>query len=143
MRFLESKSIKIELSENDLKQISSAEKIKKACEALNVIAFDIFDDEKLIGFAMLREYEKESYFLWNYAIDYRYQNKGYGTKALKELIHLLIDKYGINEMVTTYLWGNLHAKHVYEKVGFVETDVVDEDGIHEVNMHLDVEAYMT
>lgn len=37
-------------------------------------------------------------------------------------------------MTTTYIWGNEHAKHVYEKVGFVETDVVDEDGIHEVNM---------
>ena len=51
-----------------------------------MIAFDIYDDEKLIGFAMLREYEKESYFLWNYAIDYRYQNKGYGTKAHIEAI---------------------------------------------------------
>ena len=36
-------------------------------------------------------------------------------------------------MTTTYLFGNVHAKHVYEKVGFVETDVVDEDDIYEVN----------
>ncbi len=28
------------------------------------------------------------------------------------------------------------AKHVYEKVGFVETDVVDEPDCHEVNMLL-------
>ena len=37
-------------------------------------------------------------------------------------------------MTTTYLFGNLHAKHVYEKIGFIETDFVDEEGIHEVNM---------
>ena len=38
------------------------------------------------------------------------------------------------EITTTYIYGNEHAKHVYEKVGFVETDVVDEPDCHEVNM---------
>ena len=37
-------------------------------------------------------------------------------------------------MTTTYIWGNEQAKHVYEKVGFVETSVVDEPNCHEVNM---------
>ena len=37
-------------------------------------------------------------------------------------------------ITTTYIYGNDHAKHIYEKVGFVETDVVDEPDCHEVNM---------
>lgn len=37
-------------------------------------------------------------------------------------------------MSTTYLWGNTIAKHVYEKVGFEETDVVFEEDVHEVNL---------
>ena len=44
------------------------------------------------------------------------------------------EKYGMEEITTTYIWGNEHAKHIYEKVGFTETDVVDEEGCHEVNM---------
>ena len=33
-----------------------------------------------------------------------------------------------------HLKGNNHAKHIYEKVGFKETDVVDEPDCKEVNM---------
>jgi diamine N-acetyltransferase len=48
------------------------------------------------------------------------------------------EKYGARCFTTTYIWGNEQAKRVYEKVGFVETDVVNEDGIHEVNMLMDL-----
>ncbi|MCR5422065.1 MAG: hypothetical protein K6E74_00295 [Bacilli bacterium] len=44
------------------------------------------------------------------------------------------EQYEATEMTTTYLFGNEHAKYIYEKVGFVETDVVDEEDCHEVNM---------
>ena len=83
---------------------------------------------------MFEKYTKRTYFLWDYAIDVNYQNKGYGTKALIELGNLLKTEYGVKRMTTTYIWGNEHAKHVYEKVGFIETDVVDEPDCHEVNM---------
>lgn len=29
-----------------------------------------------------------------------------------------------------------HTKYIYEKIGFTEIDVVDEDRIHEVNMQI-------
>ena len=62
------------------------------------------------------------------------KNKGYGTKALIELGEKLKNEYGIKKMTTTYIWGNEHAKHVYKKVGFIETSVVDAPDCHEVNM---------
>lgn len=133
MKFVVSKEMKIELTKDQQKQLSSKEKINKAIKSNKVIAFDIYDDNNLVGFAMLRKY-KTGYFLWDYAIDYRYQNKGYGYKALIEMAKILKEKYKVNEMSTTYKWGNEHAKHVYEKVGFVETSIVDEDDVHEVNM---------
>jgi diamine N-acetyltransferase len=74
--------------------------------------------------------------LWDYVIEYSLQNRGYGTKALKELIKFLQINYNCNLMTTTYKMGNLPAKHLYEKLGFVETDVVDDGDIHEVNMVL-------
>lgn len=74
------------------------------------------------------------FFLWNYAVDYKYQNEHLGTKALKELISYMIANYNMKLMTTTYTVGNNQAKHLYEKIGFIETSVVDEENCHEVNM---------
>ena len=99
-----------------------------------VMAFDIFDEDDLIGFVLVHRFEERKYFLWEYAIDVRHQNQHKGTKALREFIGYMKTNHGATEITTTYLYGNEHAKHVYEKVGFVETDVVDEPDCHEVNM---------
>lgn len=132
-RFIRSNSIKLNLSDEDKKQISSFETINNKIKLETVIAFDIFFDNELIGFAMLRKYDT-GYFLWNYAIDSKYQGNGHGTNALKELLLFLKDNYWITEVSTTYLWGNDRAKHMYEKVGFIETEVIKEEDVHEVNM---------
>ena len=81
----------------------------------NVIAYDIWNGMDLIGFAMLRKYKKDGFFVWSYAIDHRYQNRDLGTEALKKLIALLRKEYGVKEIAATYVRGNDHANHVYEK----------------------------
>ncbi len=134
MVFRPSKEMKVSVLPVQEKQLSSKEKMKAACEHDNVLAFDIYVEDLLIGFAMVRKFDEGAYFLWNYAIDSQYQNQNYGTTALVEFIGFMKDTYQMSEMTTTYIWGNEHAKHIYEKVGFKETDVVDEDDCHEVNM---------
>lgn len=134
MFFKPSKMMKVNVLPEQEKQVSSKEKIKAALNNENVYAFDIYLNDLLIGFAMLRKFEEGEYFLWNYVIDYKYQNQNYGTTALIELIAFMKNSYSMTKMTTTYIWGNEHAKHVYEKVGFTETDIVHEEGIHEVNM---------
>jgi len=52
----------------------------------------IMNDYGHIGFAMLRQYDKSGWFLWDYAIDYKYQNMKYGTRALKELIEIMKER---------------------------------------------------
>ena len=134
MDFINSYEMKIDLTEEEQDHLCSKENIKIIAKKEGVKTFDIYDDDLLVGFAQLYEYEKDCFFLWNFAIDQKYQNQKYGTKALIELIKLFKDKYNLKEMTTTYIYGNDLAKHVYEKVGFVETDVVCEEGVHEVNM---------
>lgn len=134
MRFQPSRAMKISVLPEQEKQLSSKEKIEAACIKENVLAFDIYLDDLLIGFTMVRKFGEGAYFLWNYAIDSQYQNHNYGTTALVEFIGFMKDAYQMSEMTTTYICGNEHAKHIYEKVGFKETDVVDEDDCHEVNM---------
>ena len=132
------KMMNVDLAEEQYKQISSKERINQALLLNKAIGFDIVLNDKIIGFAMLRKYDEGCYFLWDYAIDYKYQNKQYGTKALLELIEFFKVDYSLKEMSTTYIFGNMIATHVYEKVGFVTTSIVDEDDIHEVNMLLKI-----
>lgn len=134
VRFVKSKSMKISVLPEQVKQLSSNECIKAACLMSNVLAFDIYQDDLLVGFVMVRQFDEEKYFLWNYAIDYKYQNQKYGTKALIAFISYMVKEYRMSILTTTYIWGNEYAKKLYEKIGFLETDVVDEDGCHEVNM---------
>ena len=136
MRFIESKEMKVNLTLAQSKMLSTKEDIKIIIKDNpdTVKAFDIYDNEDLIGFVLVYEFEEKKYFLWEYAIDVKYQNKGKGTQALIEFIDYMKEKFGALEMTTTYVYGNYVAKHVYEKIGFVETSVVDEPDCHEVNM---------
>ena len=116
--------------------LSTKEDIKKIIRDNpdTVMAFDITDGDDLIGFALVHRFEDRKYFLWEYAIDVNHQNQHKGTRALIEFIDYLKTRCNAQVITTTYIYGNDHAKHVYEKAGFVETDVVDEPGCHEVNM---------
>lgn len=136
MNFVKSDSMKISVSKEQEKQLSSKETIIQGIKEKKVVAFDIFNDSELIGFAMIREFKKGCFFLWDFAIDSRFQNKGLGTKALKELVLFMKKNYNLKIMTTTYIKGNNHAKHIYEKVGFKETDVIDEPECQEINMIL-------
>lgn len=136
MNFVKSDSLKLYLSANDQKWISSPEHIKNALSKNRVFAFDIYSDKLLVGFAMIRQFDEGEFFLWDFAIDSNLQNKHYGCQALKELLHMLKEQYHAKLVTTTYTYGNAHAKYIYEKIGFIETDTVDEDGVHEVNMEI-------
>ena len=138
MKFIKSNEMKITLTRKDQRHLCTKKNIKIIAKKPGVVTYDIYLEGLLIGFAQLYEYEKNCFFLWNYAIDTKYQNMHYGTKALVELIEFFKVEYNLKNMTTTYIWGNDHAKHIYEKVGFKETDVVDEDGVHEVNMIYEV-----
>lgn len=136
MIFIKSKEMKINLTSTQSEMLSTKEDIIKIIKDNpdTVKAFDIYDNDELIGFVLVYEFEKNKYFLWEYAIDIKYQNQGKGTQALIDFINYMKENFAAKEFTTTYIFGNDVAKHVYEKIGFIETDVVDEPDCHEVNM---------
>ena len=138
MKFIPTTKFQLTLSEADRKQLSSPERIEQALTDPNILSYDIRDGEKRVGFAMLCPFEGNGFFLWNFAIDSADQNRHYGQRALQELLTLLKQEHHAKVVTTTYTFGNDRAKRVYEKVGFHETDVVDENGIHEVNMAVEL-----
>lgn len=104
MRFVPSASMKVELLPGQEKWLSTPENIEKQAQRPDVEAFDIYRGEEL------------------------------GEAALRELIALFQREKGMKKLVTTYIWGNDQAKHLYEKVGFRQFQVWDEPGCHEVDM---------
>lgn len=138
MEFKKTKKLEIEIKEEQAHNLSSKEKIQKMLKQKDVLGFNIYCEHNLIGFAMLKKFDEGKFFLWDYVIDFEHQNKGLGTKALKELILLLEKQYNCSVLTTTYKCGNEQAKRVYEKLGFIQTDEVHDGDIHEVNMILNL-----
>ena len=59
-------------------------------------------------------------------IDEKYQNKGYGKKALRLGIDFLIDRFKVKEVYTAYYATNRIARNLYASIGFRETgEIVD------------------
>lgn len=134
MTFTPSSEIKVSVLPEQREWVGTPEMIGRAVQREDTVAFDIWDENQLVGFVLLRKFQEGEWFLWEYVIDCSMQRRGYGRKALGALIRLMQERYGLHSMTTTYIWGNTVAAHLYESLGFVETDVVDEPDCHEVNM---------
>lgn len=67
--------------------------IGRAVRREDAIAFDVWEDRRLAGFAMLRKFQEGEWFLWECVIDGKEQRRGYGRKALRELIRLMQANY--------------------------------------------------
>ena len=88
--------------------------------------FAVYEDSTIVGFIMMGYYEVKSYYtLWKFMIDTRYQNKGYGRKALELGIQYLKDRFDVSEIYTGVVPGNVVAKKLYESVGFKSTGLME------------------
>lgn len=84
--------------------------------------FAVYANNTMVGFIMLGYYEDERYYtLWKFMIDEKYQNKGYGRKALRLGIDFLINRFKVKEIYTAYYTTNRIARNLYASVGFRET----------------------
>lgn len=88
--------------------------------------FAIYANDTMVGFIMLGYYEVGGYYtLWKFMIDEKYQNKGYGKKALKLGIDYLVNRFKVKEVYTAYYITNRIARNLYASVGFCETGEID------------------
>ena len=98
--------------------------------------FAIYADNIMVGFIMLGYYEVGGYYtLWKLMVDEKYQNKGFGKKALKLGIDFLVNRFNVKEVYTAYYTTNRIARNLYASIGFRETGEV---AGNEVGMKLTV-----
>ena len=76
-------------------------------------------DGELIGFTMFGWNEEEEFYeLCRIMIDWKAQNKGYGTQAIQMILDEMNTRFGCKEVYRSTDPENVRGKHVYEKVGF-------------------------
>lgn len=107
--------------------ISNAESLSRAyVYSDTAYPFAIYDEDTPVGFIMMGYYEaKEYYTLWEFMIDRKFQNKGYGRQALKLGLEFVREKFGQVDIYTGVTPGNTVAKKLYESVGFVSTGLIE------------------
>ena len=85
-------------------------------------------EDKLIGFTMFGwNEEDELYELCRIMIDFHYQNKGYGTQAIKMVLDEMKERFGCREIYISTDPENVAGIHVYEKLGFVPEESSNQD----------------
>ena len=96
-------------------------KIKSTYEKGKEKFYKIMMDNKIVGFFMIEKL-RDSYYIDYFAIFKQYQNKGYGTQAIKEIIKNIvkdqvlcieIEKEDENDPI------KLKRANFYKKIGFV------------------------
>ncbi len=86
-------------------------------------------DGELVGLALVKDLDEEPacYDLQQFMIDRRYQNRGYGTEALRMIISGLRRERKYDCVEVCVKKSDAAAIRIYEKVGFRDTGYVDED----------------
>lgn len=83
---------------------------------------------RLVGLALVKDKDEEPacYDLQQFMVDERFQNRGFGSDALKQILVLLAaeGRYGCVEVCVSR--DDAPALRIYEKLGFVDTGYVDE-----------------
>ena len=88
----------------------------------------IYVGEEPAGFVMLDDdAPKQSYYLWRYMIDQRFQGQGIGRRALDLVIDYVRTRPGAKALLTSIVPGDGSPGPFYEKMGFAYTGE-EEDG---------------
>ena len=94
------------------------------------------DDGTAVGLALVREFTEEplGYDLQQFMIDARYQNRGYGSQALKLILDELRKEGKYDHVEVCVKKEDADAIRLYERYGFRDSGYVDEDVPDAVNM---------
>ena len=98
----------------------------------------IYVGETLIGFAMYESLQPEQlpneYMICRLMVDKAFQRKGFGRRALTEIISIISSIPECEKIKICYDPKNPVAKGFYSSFGFVEVDIEDGEVIAEIEV---------
>jgi diamine N-acetyltransferase len=89
----------------------------------------IYADEIPVGFVLLDDDPVNSYYsLWRFMIDARFQMCGFGRRAFELVVEYIKTRPNAKMLSTSCVPGEGSPQAFYEKMGFIYTGEIDEDG---------------
>ena len=86
----------------------------------------IYADETPVGFVMLWDDPTDAtYYLWRFMIAAPHQRKGYGYRAIEQLIEYVKTRPNATELKASYVPMDGGPEGFYHKLGFEETGEVE------------------
>lgn len=103
--------------------------------------FAIYHADEPVGFTMYGLEESTArWWVVRLMVDAGHQAHGFGRAAMQLLLPLMVERHGMQRIVTSYEPGNDVAAALYRKLGFQDTGELDEG---EYLMVLDLPATLT
>ena len=88
----------------------------------NLYPYVIYDEGTLVGFLMYgKDPDTYRFEMCRLMIDKKYQGKGYGKEAIKQLLDIVTRKYGNILFYTSIEPKNSYALNLYQSMGFKKT----------------------
>ena len=86
----------------------------------------VYADEAPVGFLMLEDRpEEQTYFLWRFMIDARWQGMGFGARAIALLLDHVRTRPGATVLGVSCVPGDGSPGPFYERMGFAYTGEED------------------
>lgn len=93
-------------------------------------AYVIYNNEVAVGMALYYDCEElDAYNFSQFFIDERYQRRGFGTEAAKQVLEKMKQDGRYDKVVLCYVEGDEAAKNMYLKLGFRLTGEREDDEI--------------
>lgn len=120
------KALEIAKNLSDYFDKNGVEKIKT--DLPKQLVYGIFKNNELIGFVSYEKFNSKVIELAWMAVNRNFQNKGLGTKLVKESLRDLAKKYKICKVKTlaeTYKdAGYAKTRNFYKKLGFISLEII-------------------
>ena len=87
--------------------------------------YSIFCENEFVGIIQKIRKEMNNIHIGRFLINPELTGKGLGKKALIEFINLIFQDEGVNSITLNVFDYNVGAKKLYEKVGFIVVNVVE------------------
>ncbi len=101
---------------------SNVYSIAQAYAEPECVPLAVYDGEAMVGFAMYtQDIDEQKWWIYRLMVDAAQQGKGYGRAAMVELLRLIGQLSGGNEIAISYEPENEVARKLYASLGFVET----------------------
>lgn len=88
----------------------------------NIIILAYYINKIIVGYILIRKTDNNTCLLDGLYVEKEYRNKGIGKSLLTEAI-LRIRNMNIKYIDINVMYNNIIAKHIYEKLGFVEYEI--------------------